>query len=84
MRSTGACNRTARDASTSVATPQASAKERLKRQWLIDHPEVDAETFERRAWPQLKKNLLEELAEVRIEQATAALWAGAGGVRYRL
>jgi hypothetical protein len=47
----------------------APTKERLKRQWLADHPEADAETFERRAWPQLKANLLDDLREQQTRQA---------------
>lgn len=34
-------------------------KTQLRRQWLADHPGHTAEDFERRAWPQLARNLLD-------------------------
>ena len=35
-------------------------KQRLKREWLADHPESDERVFEQKAWPQLKLNVLED------------------------
>ena len=58
----------------------APTKERLRREWLIEHPDQDAAAFERRAWPLLKKSLLED----RVEQQVAQYKAGVGGVRYSL
>jgi hypothetical protein len=56
------------------------AKERLRRAWLIEHPDQDAAAFERRAWPLLKKSLLKD----RAAEQERAFRAGAGGVRYSL
>ena len=41
----------------------APRKEQLKRQWLVDHPEYGPADFERRAWPLLRQNLIEDRRE---------------------
>ena len=50
-------------------------KQRTKRAWLAAHPESDEQTFERRAWPPLKANLLEDQHEELVRRAREELKA---------
>ena len=38
-------------------------KQRMKREWLANHPAATEADFERRAWPLLRQNLLEDRRE---------------------
>jgi hypothetical protein len=51
----------------------APTKERARRQWLYDHPEMTAADFEARAWPLLKANLLEDEREAAIQREMEAM-----------
>ena len=53
----------------------APVKEREKRRWLAEHPGHSAEDFERRAWPKLRANLVEDRQRKIDEQQTQALRA---------
>ncbi len=53
----------------------APTKERLKRQWLADHPDGTAADFEARSGPLLRKNLVEDGRERAVEETRASLLA---------
>lgn len=59
----------------------AAEKETAKRAWLANHPDHTAEDFERRAWPQLKGNIMEARDKADTERAINNLRATD---RYRL
>jgi hypothetical protein len=50
-------------------------KQREKRRWLADHPDMRARDFEERAWPRLKANILEERREAEQERLKQAMRA---------
>jgi len=53
----------------------ADVKMRLMHEWLADHPDQVAADFEKKAWPHLRANLVDELRQADIAATKAKLLA---------